>query len=237
MEQLEAMTSFQARLNLLVFILIAVLISANALYLQDSAHSSKKQVVKKQTIREIPKRNSSIRIIPSKPEETTSSISEEKPVEKQIKDDDENGVITADTVKAIQRELKTKGYSPGLLDGAPGLETRAAILAFEYDMGLPLTATPSEDVLRKIIFGFPNKQRKKGARNGETATSKHVVKVVQKMLLSLGYAAGHATGDITRDTQLAIKEFETNRRLKVTGRVSGRLIQELMKVTDIPTGR
>ncbi len=231
------MTSFQARLNLLVFLLIAGLITANALYFQDSAHSSKKQIANN----ELPpaqKRKNTIRIIPSKPEGTTQSISKEKTIKNEaVEEEEDSPAVTAELVKAIQRELKTKGYSPGHLDGAPGLETRAAILAFEYDMGLPLTATPSEAVLRKIIFNFPDKNKKSGARSATTSTSRHVVKLVQRMLQSLGYAAGKINGVISKDTQLAIKEFEVNRNMKTTGRVSGRLIQELMKVTDIPTGR
>ncbi len=237
MEQIGAMTSFQARLNLLVFILIAGLIAANALYFQEPAHSSKNQTANIEKIPPAGNKRSSIRIIPSKPEDTTQSINKEEPVEKKEEEDEDSPAATAELVKAIQRELMEKKYSPGHVDGAPGLETRAAILAFEYDRGLPLTASPSEEVLRKIIFDHPDKKKKSGPRKSSTPASRNVVRIVQKMLHSLGYAAGKIDGSISKDTQLAIKEFEVNRRMKATGRVSGKLIQELVKVTDIPTGR
>ena len=48
-------------------------------------------------------------------------------------------------IRAIQTELARRGYEPGVANGAAGLVTRAAVLAYEHDQGLPLTGDPSPD--------------------------------------------------------------------------------------------
>ena len=42
-----------------------------------------------------------------------------------------------EVTRAVQRELQIRGYETGARDGVAGLMTRGAILAFEYDHGLP----------------------------------------------------------------------------------------------------
>jgi peptidoglycan hydrolase-like protein with peptidoglycan-binding domain len=46
---------------------------------------------------------------------------------------------SAGTIKAIQRELKDRGYGPLEADGAAGPATRAAIASFEEANQLPAT--------------------------------------------------------------------------------------------------
>ena len=45
------------------------------------------------------------------------------------------GEAGIETVRAIQRELKSRGYGPLAGDGVMGLATRAGIMAFEHDQG------------------------------------------------------------------------------------------------------
>ena len=51
-----------------------------------------------------------------------------------------NADQSAQTASEVQRELKALGYAPGSSDGTADLKTQAAIMAFEYDNGLPMTA-------------------------------------------------------------------------------------------------
>ena len=44
-------------------------------------------------------------------------------------------VDRSDLTRAIQRELKAKGYEAGAVDGVIGLVTRGAIMAYESDAG------------------------------------------------------------------------------------------------------
>lgn len=243
MEQIQAMTPMQARLNLLGFCCIAAIIAANALYFQDAALFSKgkpltspdkqaspqKQVEKKAGTEIKPYKRAS-----ADKADTTSSLPEEVKAEAPEVSSEED--VSLEVVRAIQRELKARKYIPGKEDGAAGLLTRAAILAFEYDMGLPLTATPSESVLQNIIFGVPGARRDQDAEDKMTPTSVRIVKQAQKILNDLGYYTGKVHGRIDQKTRKAIREFEEDRSLKVTGRVSGKLMQELIKFADKPAG-
>lgn len=127
-----------------------------------------------------------------------------------------------DTIKAIQRELSTRGYGPVAIDGIPGLATRAAIMAFEADEGLPLTAIANEQMLKNILLGAVP-----GNTAPPSARAQDVIRAVQNWLLSLGYQAGPSTGLMTPETEKAIRTFETNLGLAPKGRISADLVKRL----------
>lgn len=129
-----------------------------------------------------------------------------------------------DTIKAIQRELATRGYGPVAVDGIPGLATRAAIMAFEVDEGLPLTAIANEQMLKNILLGAVPGNK---ALPPPSARAQDVIRAVQNWLLSLGYEAGSSTGLMTPETEKAIRTFETNLGLAPKGRISADLVKRL----------
>ena len=108
--------------------------------------------------------------------------------------------------------------------------TRGAILAFEHDHGLPLTARPSQELLKAIILGEGGKRGAKSAKP-ETAEAQDVIRSVQRSLLKLGYKAGTANGRMTPETARAIRAFEGDQALAETGRVSGPLISRLARLS------
>jgi putative peptidoglycan binding protein len=65
-------------------------------------------------------------------------------------------------------------------------------------------------------------------------TGSRRVAAVQRVLTEYGYGQLRATGTIGPDTQAAIRKFETDRRLPVTGQVSDRLVHELAAMTGHP---
>lgn len=130
-----------------------------------------------------------------------------------------------EVTRAIQRELKIRGYEPGAQDGVVGTMTRGAIMAFEHDHGLPLTARPSDDLLKAIVLGEAGKP---GAGvKAETYEAQDLIRGVQRSLAKLGYKAGSATGKMTPETTRAIRAFEADQALPETGRISGPLIARL----------
>ena len=136
------------------------------------------------------------------------------------------------TVRAIQRELTARNYEPGLVDGVPGLVTRAAIMAYQYDHKLPVTGMPSEELLRRIILGEPYAGKAVSGK-GKAAVSSYamdVTRTVQQSLLSLGYQPGTPDGVVGEDTSRAIREFEMDYGLVPTGRVSGHLVAQLARL-------
>jgi len=65
-------------------------------------------------------------------------------------------------VREVQTALAARGYEPGPADGHAGPMTRAAILAFERDQGLPATAAPSGALLAALRA--PVRPRASGAQ-------------------------------------------------------------------------
>ncbi len=132
-------------------------------------------------------------------------------------------------VKAIQRELTTKGYDPGPVDATMGLFTRAAIMAYETDQGLPLIGEPSPELLEHIVLGesvMPVVNP--SAPPAETVA---LVKAVQQILTDQGYDPGTVDGVIGAGTIAAIKAFERDRSLDETGRISGKLLRKIIGAT------
>ncbi len=135
-----------------------------------------------------------------------------------------------EVTRAVQRELQIRGYETGGRDGIVGIMTRGAIMAFEHDHGLPLTARPSELLLKAIILGEGGKPQGKPG-NAETAEAQDVIRSVQRSLVKLGYKPGNANGKLTSETARAIRAFEGDQALGETGRISGPLIARLGRLS------
>jgi len=131
--------------------------------------------------------------------------------------------------RAVQRELKAKGYETGAVDGVAGLVTRAAIMAYEADHGLTLTAEVRQALLQHIILGGAMGDPS-GASQGPSGIgpeAQAVVRTVQGSLSKLGFAPGAADGRLSDETIRAIRKFETAQGMKETGRISGPLAAKL----------
>ena len=125
----------------------------------------------------------------------------------------------AETVRAIQRELKLRGYGPLGSDGAIELATRAAIMAYEHDQGVALTGEASERLLKRILFGAVETPgtASGGAGKIKSASAEQVVRSVQQWLAALGYQPGRTDGRLSEDTIKAIREFEVEKGLVPRG--------------------
>ncbi len=127
---------------------------------------------------------------------------------------------------AIQHELKAKGYAPGNAEGELTLATRAAVLAFETDIGRPLTGMPSEAILKELLFGATIIA--KGLEAPKlTAEGARLVREIEARLQSAGYDPGTVDGKLDTSTAKAIKRFEAANGLKQTGRIGGKMAGRL----------
>ncbi|KUO68590.1 MAG: hypothetical protein APF80_02370 [Alphaproteobacteria bacterium BRH_c36] len=138
------------------------------------------------------------------------------------------------TTMEVQRELTAFGYQPGLIDGNTGLMTRAAIMAFEYDNGLPLTAVADDAQLQRLLLGTgrvaPSSMEHAGLPVSEEA--RRVMQTVQQSLKQIGYEPGPVNGAYSAETERAIRNLETDNNLPETGRVSGRLVEALAALAN-----
>jgi peptidoglycan hydrolase-like protein with peptidoglycan-binding domain len=133
-------------------------------------------------------------------------------------------------VRAIQRELAVRGYAPGPVDGLAGIVTRAAIMAFERDNGLPLTGEPTDALLQSIVLGLSldGDAEDEGPAEGESAAGR-ITLAVRAALGRLGYAAGKPGGERDSGLSHAIERFEADSGLKATGHISGPLAVALLR--------
>lgn len=133
------------------------------------------------------------------------------------------------TVIAVERELRQRGYLDGIeaTEGRKEL-TRAAIFAFEYDHGLPLTATASPELLEALILGRP---RAPGSSTKiEARAADLLVRNVQTALMRHGFPVGGIDGQIGPRTRAAIKAFERRENMLPTGRPSAQFLAALMRL-------
>lgn len=136
-------------------------------------------------------------------------------------------------VRTIQRELKAKGYDPGALDGQLGDVTRAAIFAYEFDNQLPLTASPSKKLLQTILLGRSSgDEDTRRDQRALTPEARELVLATQRALKTQGYWSYPVDGHFNTQLSRAIQQFETKQRLPTTGRISGRFMSRLIRVSE-----
>ena len=139
---------------------------------------------------------------------------------------------TAELVRAVQRELKNKGYDPGAEDGSTGLVTRAAIFAFQYDHHLPLTAEPTERLLQTIVLGGSAlKEDQDASAQTLSAEARDLVLATQRGLKKQGFWRSSVDGHFDTALSRAIQSFETAQNLPSTGRISGRFMARLARLS------
>jgi peptidoglycan hydrolase-like protein with peptidoglycan-binding domain len=236
------MTPGQARVALGTFLLVSAGVAVNALFLQSDADSSGRTGMGRMS--GPPRLAGRGAMVPEAtvPRDSERSYREEQAL-RIARFAAEPGSIAplaagpgevtdAETVRAIQRELKLRGYGPVPVNGTIGLSTRAAIMAFEFDHGMALSAEASERLLKRIVLGGaepadPNRS----AIDGASARATEVVRSVQQWLAALGYQPGQADGRLGEETVKAIREFEVDKGLVPRGRISAELVGRLNEAT------
>ncbi|MBY0225398.1 MAG: peptidoglycan-binding protein [Hyphomicrobium sp.] len=136
------------------------------------------------------------------------------------------------TTRAVQMALAAKGYETGGTDGIAGPVTQAAILAYEVDNGLPLTAEPSDVLLARIKDGGRGTATAASLAPGPKADA--LIRSVQVSLGKLGYKVGRADGRLGEATIAAIRAFEKQQGMADTGRISGDLLIRLTRLSTAP---
>ena len=232
------MTPAKARIALLGFVLVSAGVATNALFLQARAPVAGKAAPERASASPRPAADRSGKggeaaatRRSSLPEEQALRIARFAPDLAKI---DPAPVVPddaadAETVRAIQRELKLRGYGPLGSDGGMGLPTRAAIMAFEHDQGLALSGEASERLLKRLLLGAAEPAGAEGAGAGKVRSghAEQVIRSVQQWLAALGYLPGRIDGRLGEETVRAIRDFEMDKGLVPRGRVSAELVVRL----------
>jgi peptidoglycan hydrolase-like protein with peptidoglycan-binding domain len=238
------MTPGQARIALSSFLLVTAGVVFNALFLQARPVAVTKSAAERVPAKPVSDRarKAPAAATPAQPIGFTSSDAAQHPLriarfapEASKPDPLPAGAgreAGPDTIRAIQRELKLRGYGPLPGDGSMGLTTRAAIMAYEYDQGLALEGQASERLLRRILLGAaegPADAGSAGSAAGtvRTAEAQQVVRAAQQWLAALGYQPGRSDGQLGAETVSAIRDFEMDKGLVPRGRISAELVTRL----------
>ena len=229
------MGPFQARVTFIAFVAVCAAIAINALYFQQGRHPApwKPRGMESQNSQDPQNQNTSQSRAPETHSQRKIADRFKRSTDRQVKNVKRpSGPISQKTRQAIVRELKIKGYEPGSTESTSSIYTVAAIMAYQHDQRVRVTGVASEALLSQLIFGGAARVLADTGREARN-TATRVTKVVQKVLADLGYAPGPIDGMGGASTSRAIRQFEKDRELPQTGRVSARLVRELERVSGV----
>ena len=124
----------------------------------------------------------------------------------------------------LQRELAVRGYDPGPVDGVVGARTKAAIRAYQQDVGLPVDGIATKELLEYMLFNTG------GATSGPEPVpglDPTFVRSVQIELVERGYYHGEIDGIAGSGTRSGVERFQRDAGLVVNGAIDQRLLEEL----------
>jgi peptidoglycan hydrolase-like protein with peptidoglycan-binding domain len=163
----------------------------------------------------------------------------------------------ASLVSATQRELARLGMYAGTIDGMIGSRTRAAISNYQTTAGLTATGEPSPELLTALRQASANpavappapapastaakpdqvaaavERAAELEREQQAAAQSDRLRRIQSVLDQIGYGPLAADGQANAATADAIRRFELDNGLPVTGEASDRVIARLVAIGAI----
>lgn len=136
-------------------------------------------------------------------------------------------------VRDIQSDLSAMDLYDGPVDGLDGPKTREAIASYQRGRGVQVTGEPTQALRDDIRF---NREIQDAARfTGSTGNpeERRRIRLVQTGLAELGYSPGPVDGMMGEQTRQAIRDFQRDRAMPVTGEVGPELVDELGKVSGL----
>ncbi len=134
---------------------------------------------------------------------------------------------TGDSVRAMQRALKSKGYYTGTVDGKFGPKTRSAVYRYQKAIGLIADGRPGNKTLSALYHGTKaaNTVDKEKASAVVARNSKSLyygcrgerVKNLQRLLRNAGYFKGSVDGVFGDLLLIAVKRFQWAKGLRGDG--------------------
>ncbi|MBB4303787.1 peptidoglycan hydrolase-like protein with peptidoglycan-binding domain [Rhodobium orientis] len=235
--------------GLVIIALTAGTIVSNALLLQEGRHPAP-LFYTRSGAEPAAAETGSIRLVPTdavRPAPRPEAAGETMPPER------------SDLVADIQKALAERGLYDGPIDGLAGTMTHGAIRAFEEKRGLSPTGEPSPRVLAALqlsgmtakkvqvttIKAPPVPRAAPVPEAGRTPTATPTppaaigdvrIAKAQKALNNLGYGPIDVDGLMGSATAGAIRRFELDRGLPITGTIGDKLFLELIAIGAIPAG-
>jgi peptidoglycan hydrolase-like protein with peptidoglycan-binding domain len=147
---------------------------------------------------------------------------------------------SAEQVKALQRELSTRGLYQDQIDGVPGAKTRAALRNFQTQQGIAasgeldartadaLGLAASRQAMRPASAANESRARRAAGETELSTLSAAQIQKVQRRLSELGFYQGEVDGVAGDATRTALQRyFQHQTQLAAQGRVSDSAIASL----------
>ncbi len=163
-------------------------------------------------------------------------------------------------ITAVQRELARLGIYTGAIDGLSGPRTKAAISTWQTAAGITVTGDPTPELLaalRKPVAAAPPAPAPVPAVVEQAASSDQVaaavaraqelereqaaitlgaeLRKVQVALNQIGYGPLAVDGQASRSTGDAIRRFQLDNGLPVTGELNDRVVARLVGIGAMKT--
>ena len=116
-------------------------------------------------------------------------------------------------------QLDRHGYSVGKIDGTIDEQSRTAIRSYQRDSGLAVNGRATATLLAHL-------EDTAVTRNTSEISSSQIWEV-ESRLRGLGYAVGAVDGSADQQTYAAVRAYQQDERLLVTGRLDDGLLQRL----------
>lgn len=139
----------------------------------------------------------------------------------------------SNTVLELQRELNRLGFDAGPVDGLIGARTRSAIRAYQRDNQLLEDGQPTSSLLSHVRSTAQSRTPAPAASRAELSSQQ--VADIQEALRGLGYTTGRASGRLDDQTRAAIRSYEADHGLLMSGEPSTELLRHMRERADAAT--
>jgi peptidoglycan hydrolase-like protein with peptidoglycan-binding domain len=144
----------------------------------------------------------------------------------------QSGLPSTYSIRNLQLGLQQLGYLSGSVDGRAGPQTREAIRKYQGDYGLELTGNPSPAFYQQLRAGTATASAAATASATDYPVTgrraeRRTLREIQGALAARGYDPGETDGVMHPRTRSAIRAFQTDARLDVTGEPSPLLLNQL----------
>ena len=130
-------------------------------------------------------------------------------------------IAYSSVVYQLQVALNANGFDAGPADGLMGNRTRSAITSYQQQNGLLVTGQPSQSLLQHL-----QAKQQPATAGSTTSASERDIERLQRGLGRLGYDVS-ASGRIDKQTQEAVRAYQRDQKLLVTGEVNEALISHV----------
>jgi peptidoglycan hydrolase-like protein with peptidoglycan-binding domain len=126
----------------------------------------------------------------------------------------------------VQQLLLAQGYQPGAVDGLFGTRTENAVRAYQADQGVAVTGRITDGLLALLRATASTPV----SPNTVLAAEGVQLLAVQTALNQIGYGPISANGAMSNETAQAVRGFQLEYGLDVTGRVDQATIDRLIAI-------